>query len=147
MAEEIYRSTIKAENRRYPRVRFKLLVKFKRLKKGEVSQPEAAQAEDLGARGIAMRSAHPMRLGQLLMVTLMIPAENKRDKVSEAEPLLEKECMPVDVLSRVAWCRPYDDKEYMLGVEFLDPDPHHRSRLKAFLVDFNLDQPNSALYM
>jgi hypothetical protein len=148
MSREVFRGSTKAENRRYPRMRLKLPVQYKRLKKGEVSGPQASRAEDLGARGIAMRSDHPMRLGQLLMLTLYLPPEKQRNLVKEgAETALsEKECEPVDVLSRVAWCAPFNEKEYMLGVEFLDPDPQHRSRLKEFLVEFDLDKPDSSLY-
>lgn len=146
MKEEIYRGIIKAENRRHPRVKLKLTVRYKRLKKGEVTGPHAGQAEDFGARGIAMRSMHPMRLGQLLMLTIYLPAESERRLEKEERQAREENTLPVDILSRVAWCAPYDDKEYMLGVEFLDPDPAHRSRLKAFLIEYNLDQPDSALY-
>jgi c-di-GMP-binding flagellar brake protein YcgR len=146
MSQEVYRSYIRAENRRYPRIRLKLWVQYKRLKKGEESGMHESLAEDLGARGMAMRSDHPMRLGQLLMLTLFLPPEGRREDADQEPVFDERDCVPVDILSRVAWCKPFNDQEYMLGVEFMDPDPSHRSRLKSFLVDYNLDQPNSALY-
>jgi c-di-GMP-binding flagellar brake protein YcgR len=146
MAENVYRSQVGAENRKYPRVKLKLWVKYKRLKKGEVSSPNETLAEDFGTQGIAMRSKTPMRMGQLLMLTLYLPPEPKRSLEAEPAAVPEKDCVPVDILSRVAWCAPRSEDEYMLGVQFLDPDPGHRNRLKSFLVDFNLDRPDSALY-
>jgi len=142
-----YRGSVGAENRRYPRVRLKLWVKYKRLRKGEVTGPHESRAEDLGARGLAMRSAYPMKLGQLLMLTLYLPPENKRPVAGdEVGAFTEAECLPVDILARVVWCAPRDEKEFMLGIQFLDPDPGHRSRLKSLLIEYNLDQPDSALY-
>ncbi len=144
---EFFTGQAGAENRRYPRLKLKLWVHYRPLKQGEsAAGPLESLAEDVGARGTAVRSSHAMRIGQLLMVTLYLPPENKRGEADTLPIFAEKDCLPVDILSRVVWCRAKDEHEFLLGIQFLDPDPSHRRRLKDFLVDYNLDKPESALY-
>jgi c-di-GMP-binding flagellar brake protein YcgR len=146
MAHEEFRAQTHAENRRYPRLNFKLWVHFRCLSKGEVSEPLESLAEDLGTQGMAMRSDHPLRVGQLLRTTLYVPPESRRKSAEETPIYEETDCLPVEILARVVWCNPLESGEYMLGIQFLDPNPAHRNRLKSFLVDYELDDPNSALY-
>lgn len=144
---DFFKGETRAENRRHPRVQMKLWIHYRELTKGELSHPGESLAEDLGTQGMAMRSDHPMRAGQLLRITLFLPPEEKRRGVQDMEVYTEEECLPVDILSRVVWCQETDQHEYILGVQFLDPEPRHRNRLKEFLIDYNLDKPDSALYI
>ncbi len=145
MYARVYKGKTYAEHRRFPRMKFKLWVHFKCLERGGSSLSLESLAEDLGAGGMAMRSDHQLKGGQLLMLTLFLPPEDKRVDGEEMLIYSEKECMPVDVLARVAWCEPRAE-EFMLGLQFLDLDQANRTKLKAFLVDYNLDRPDSALY-
>jgi c-di-GMP-binding flagellar brake protein YcgR len=144
--QDVYKAETNAENRRFPRLQLKLWVHYQLLRQGEVSTQQESLAQDLGARGMAIRSDHAVRVGQLLKTTLYLPPEDNRRRPDKLPIYSEKESLPVDILARVVWCQRAENQEYMLGIEFLDPEPAHRSRLKAFLIDYKLDQPDSALY-
>lgn len=144
--QEEFKGQTRAENRRHPRVQLKLWVHYRLMRQGTVSAPLESLAEDLGTRGTAIRSDHPERVGQLLVVTLYLPLEQKRKSPAETPVYSEDESLPVEILSRVVWCKQLETREYMLGIEFLDPKPGHRNRLKSFLIDYNLDQPDTTLY-
>jgi len=47
----------------------------------------------------------------------------------------------------VAWCGGKGKKQHQLGLQFLDLNREHRKVLKAFLVEYGLDHPNSNLYI
>ncbi len=140
-----YKGQTRAEHRRYPRIQMKLWVHFKCLDKGTISQDLESLAEDLGAGGMAMRSDRKLQMGQLLMLTLYLPPEGKRES-SDTLIYSEKDSVPISILSRVVWCSAAADQEYLLGVQFLDLDRQDRKSLKAFLVDYDLDKPDSKLY-
>ena len=53
--------------------------------------------------------------------------------------------MGVDILARVAWCRPQGPNDYLVGVQFLDLDGNSRDVLKKFLIDFRLYQSDKPL--
>ena len=145
--EDVYKAKTHAENRRFPRIQLKLWVHYQLLHQGNFSEPQESIARDLGARGMAIRSDHPLRIGQLLQTTLYLPLEENRCRPDKTPIYSENESLPVDIFSRVVWCQPAENQEYMLGIEFLDPKPSHRDRLKTFLIDYKLDQPDSALYI
>jgi c-di-GMP-binding flagellar brake protein YcgR len=140
-----YTGQTRAENRRYPRIQIKLWVHFKCLDKGERDVDLESLAEDLGAGGMAMRSDRDLKPGQRLKLTLYLPPVGKRE--SGATLIYsEKESLPVSILSRVVWCAATADREFMAGVQFLELESKDRTTLKTFLVDYNLDQPDSNLY-
>jgi c-di-GMP-binding flagellar brake protein YcgR len=140
-----FKGQTQAENRRYPRIHLKLWVHFKCLDKGVSALDLESLAEDLGAGGMAMRSDRDLKPGQLLMLTLYLPPASKRESV-ETLIYSEKESLPVAVLSRVVWSAAAADGEFLVGVQFLDLEAKDRRTLKTFLVDYNLDQPDSKLY-
>lgn len=142
---EIHRGETQAEHRRYPRLRLKLWVHYQCLERGTVSHRLESLAEDLGAGGLAMRSDRALGSGQLVLATLFLPPAELRAGEENTPIVEEKDCVPIPVLCRVVWSAPRED-QYMNGLQFLDLQPQHRKLLKAFLVDFDLDQPESDLY-
>jgi hypothetical protein len=138
-----------AENRRFPRIRLKLTVHYRKLKQGVLSAPEATHALDFGAQGMAMRGPQAMRIGQLLLATLLVPPREKRKTGPEETDLTcsSEECIPIQILSRVAWCQPQGGNNFLLGIKFLDLKPEHQHLFREFLVEFNLDRPDSAHYL
>ncbi len=141
---ETFRGETRAENRRFPRQKLKLWVHFIRLKENqEKSGKLESLTEDLGAGGIAMRSDHKLENGEVLALTLFLPPEDKRTDPDHDLIYSEEECLPVDIQARVRWCAPREDLEYILGVEFLQVRGEHRERLKTFLVNYNLAEPET----
>lgn len=136
------------EARRYPRIPLKMKLKYRILIRGEKARFEVSHglADDLGAKGLAMSSLHPLESGQLLTLTLFLPPEAKRRELVDASVFREEDCDHISVLARVAWSKPRGEGRYAVGVEFLDLEPSDRKVLKRFLVDFELDDMNSPLY-
>ena len=143
MEPKVFQGRTQAERRKYPRIPLKMWVHFQCLKEGDASPASLESlAEDLGAGGLAMRSDLHLEQGQMLMVTLYLPPAAKRAQPDDTLIYAEGECLTAVVLSRVIWCRPLKDKEFMVGVKFLDLDGESRRSLKDFLKDYQLDQPN-----
>ncbi len=132
----VYEGKTKAERRRFERRAIHLKLRFQCLDKDHVSGVHNDLAEDLGAGGLAMVSSQELQTGQLLMLTLLLPGK-------EGTPAGSSE---VNVLSRVAWSKPAHQGGYLMGIQFLDLEPAERQLLKSFLVEFELDQPDSAMY-
>lgn len=136
---EVYQGKTNAERRRFERKEMSLNLQFRCLAKDNISDIKSDLAEDLGAGGLAMRSDKELNIDQLLMVTITLPVdENDRKKVEEQSE--------VSVLSRVAWTKPAKDSGYIIGIQFLDLEPTERQILKSFLVEYQLDRPDSSLY-
>ncbi len=144
---EFFNAETRAEHRRYPRTLIKLRVHYKCLQKGDVSRALDSLAEDLGAGGMAMRMGQKLEPGQLLMVAVFLPKTDKRAEIIDTPVFLEKDCITVSILSRVVWCTMKKDHEYIAGIEFWDLNREHRKQFKDFLIDFNLDKPDSDLYL
>ncbi len=143
----LFRAETNVEHRKSPRKQFKLRIHFKCLQKGDVSRALDSLAEDLGAGGMAMNIGHEIEGNQLLMITLFLPKVEHRNEIIDKPVFLEKECDSVAILSRVVWCAKRRDNEYIAGVEFLDLKREHRNIFKKFLIDFDLDKPDSKLYL
>lgn len=135
-----YQGETRAERRRYVRKSMNLKVQFRFMERDLVSNPQTDSLEDLGAGGLAMVTKQSLRQGQLLMISLQLPSgdEHYHEVLSGASR--------VSILSRVAWVKPNQDGSYTVGVQFLDLEPGERQLLKAFLVEYELDQPDSELY-
>ncbi len=148
MNEKTYKGKVSAERRRHPRILLKLWVHFTARIHGELARSCSSESlsEDLGTTGLAMRSDQELAAGQTLTLTLFLPPKEKRTDASKTLIYPEDECLPTTIRSRVAWCRALPDQEYILGIEFLDLSPPDRIHLKSFLVDYKLDDPDSALY-
>ena len=148
MDEKIYKGKASAERRHYPRIPLKFWVHFTARIQGELAHSCSSESlsEDFGTAGLAMRSDHALASGQTLTLTLFLPHKKKNTDLSKILIYPEEECLPVTIRSRVAWCRTLPDQEYLLGIQFLDLAPPDRSRLKFFLVDYKLDDPDSDLY-
>jgi c-di-GMP-binding flagellar brake protein YcgR len=141
-----FKGETQAERRRYKRKPIKLHVHYQCLDKGVVSEPQRDLAEDLGAGGLMMRSQRPLEKDQVLMLVLLLPPVEKRQKGVATDEYIEEESLAVEILCRVAWATSSQDGGYLIGVQFLDLDQNNRKWLKEFLVDFKLDQPDSFLY-
>ncbi|MCD4813781.1 PilZ domain-containing protein [bacterium] len=144
MASEAFKAEANAERRRFTRMPIKIQVRFRCLDRGNISEPQADLAEDLGAGGLMMHSEQNLPLNQNLMVIIYLPPTEKR--FTDPKDVPEEECLEVEVLSRVAWSAAAPQGGFMIGIQFLDLDQNNRKWLKEFLVDFKLDQPDSSLY-
>jgi c-di-GMP-binding flagellar brake protein YcgR len=142
---EPFSAEARAEHRRFPRMSIKLQVRYKRLKQGDISPAAGSMGEDVGAGGMAMRCSQELPAGQLLMLSIYLPPENLQTQAG-GESVPEQACTPIAVLARVAWTSQKNSGEFLTGVQFLDLNRNHRKLLKAFLVNFHLDQPDSFLY-
>jgi hypothetical protein len=142
-----FKGSTQAEHRRFPRAKIKLWVHFKLLDQENSQTDLESMSEDFGAGGIAMRSDHDLEPGQHLMLMIYLPKKEYRVP-SDLDMLIfpEEECLPVTVLSRVVWVKELEDHEFIMGVKFLAPDQQQLKLLKEFLVDFNLDNPDSKLF-
>jgi c-di-GMP-binding flagellar brake protein YcgR len=135
-----------AERRRFPRKPMKLRVTYQCLAKDRVSPKASHLAEDLGSGGLAMRSHEALPKGQIVMVTLFIPREERRaGSETEVPDYSEAECVGVNILARVARCSPVGLGNYQVGVQFLDSDGQSRERLKKFLINYRLYQADSPM--
>ncbi len=146
---KILKGEMVVEARRYPRIPLKMKIKYRILIHGQKARFEFSHslADDLGAKGLAMSSQYPLESGQLLTLTLFLPPQSKRRELVDASVFKEEECDQISVLARVAWSKPRDKGRHAVGVEFLDLEPSDRKTLKRFLVDFELDDMNSPLYI
>lgn len=134
------------ERRGHPRKPLKLWTRYQCLQKYRDHSYEGI-AEDIGAGGLAMRSDLQLNMGELLMLTLFLPPADKRVLPDTVFQYAKPEGLPAAILSRVAWCIPARETDYVLGVQFLDMDRENRRRLKSFLVEYRLDRPDSSLYV
>ncbi len=148
MFKRRFKGEVIVEARRHPRIPLKIKLKYRILIQGETARLEVSHslADDFGARGLAMRSSHVLKKGQLLTINLFIPPEEKRDEIKSPSQLKEEECIAINILARVAWFKTVGGDKYQVGVEFLDLEPKDRTILKHFLADYKLDDMNSPLY-
>lgn len=146
MPEEVFHGETGAERRRYARRPIKLKVTYRCLERDRVSGVRSDLAEDMGAGGLLLRAHQPLKPDQVLMLTLFIPPQERRQAAADNLMCSDEECQQVEILSRVAWSASAPGNGFLAGVQFLDLDQSHRRWLKEFLVEFQLDQPNSPLY-
>ncbi len=140
MAETTSRKT-GSERRRYSRRRLKIFVHYVFFEKGKVFRALESQTLDIGAGGAAILGDRPLKRGQKLMITLFLPAPAKGRRGESTLVSLGDPCLQVAILSQVAWCGRRDGREFVVGIEFMEPAHTHRKRLLAFCADFGLDQP------
>ncbi len=144
MSAEDYRGEVVAENRQYPRKKLRLAVHYHCIDDEKACLVETA-SENISFGGIALRGEKMMITGQLLMVTLFIPSEKMRKQLNDREVCREKDCTPVNALSRVAWCQPGQSGFYGMGLQFLHLVVEDRRKMEDFAQDFQLlsgDDPN-----
>ncbi len=148
MIEHLFQGETAAEARRFPRIPLRMNLQYRVLVKGEAPTFHSSRslAEDLGAKGLAMRSRHELAPGQLLTVVLFLPPEEKRRDLIDASIYPEAECQKVNILARAAWCKAVGEGRFMVGVEFLDLEPQDRQELKRFLADYELVDMDSPLF-
>jgi c-di-GMP-binding flagellar brake protein YcgR len=133
------------ERRRYKRVLIKMAIRYKSIKKGEVSKTIKSHSDDFSAGGLAMHTNQKMRRGQMLMLNLFIPVSGKMSKNDEVQDYTKSSCQTAGILARVAHCTKVKEN-YSLGIQFLDLEKNHRKFLKTFLVKTKLLKPGVRLY-
>lgn len=135
-----------AERRRYPRLPMTLSIQFMLVKREKLSQAFETISADMGVEGLAMSCEKKLDIEQQLLLTLLVP-ENASSKLKQFsnQVCAEKGCIPVAVLSRVAWCRHQSGKKYVVGVQFLEVTETGREILKTFFLDYKLDYSKSPL--
>lgn len=146
MPGEVFNGETGAERRRYARRPIRLKVVYRCLERDRVSAVRSDLVEDVGAGGLLLRAHQPLKPDQVLMLTLFIPPPERRQAAGDTQLCPDEECQQVEILCRVAWSAPTPGNGFLAGVQFLDLEQSHRRWLKEFLVEFQLDQPNSPLY-
>lgn len=140
---ESFTAKVKVENRRFPRVRFKLGIHYAEVQKGELPKPLQSLAEDVGVGGMAMYSNKKLTKGQLLTVNIYLPPAEKYINTSEIPVYLKEECEPVTLFARVVWCHQDKKHGFRAGIKFFDVDKKNAKQFKHFLVEYELDEPIS----
>ncbi|MBN1595766.1 PilZ domain-containing protein [candidate division FCPU426 bacterium] len=130
-----------AERRRHPRLPLKMLVHYLPLEKTSAEMRQESQTLNIGIGGIAMRSDRELAVNEYIVVDLFIPPENKRDTMNFMAVCPEAECHSITVQSRVAWCSPFVEKKYIIGVEFIDMAAADLHYLQAFLQEYKIPDP------
>jgi hypothetical protein len=136
---------VTVERRQYPRRVLVLEAKCLCLKPGLLGEPLAQKTLNLGTRGACLSGDRALDRGLMLMLTLYLPPAAKRNTLQPGEICPAAECQTAALLSRVVWCQAWKG-QYRYGVQFLDLERDQRSRFKAFLVDLELDRPDSPWY-
>ncbi|MCD4813596.1 PilZ domain-containing protein [bacterium] len=134
------------DRRQYRRVPLNMTVKYKSVKKGEISKDWQSTSQDFSAGGLSMFCALKLRRGQLMMINLYVPKGRKKIDVRRPVNLLSTQSSQTAILSRVAYCKTTGRDRYQLGVEFLDLDKENRKLLKKFLIQSDLLKSSSRMY-
>lgn len=134
------------EKRRFPRETLKVWVHYKTFKNGKISDPLESLTDNISAGGLGLRSDKEINPGQMIMVTLYLPPEESRKEAQDTMIFEESMCVPVSVLSKVAWCQTASDNEYRFGVQFLEMDDYSRSVLKMYLEHYHLYSTDSPVF-
>lgn len=132
---------VRAENRKYPRIHFKLKVHFSPVEKGELPKPIRGKAEDMAAGGMAMQCLDYVEPGRYMTLNLYVPSVENLSVSEGTHDFSVKDCIPVTILSKVVWCRAMEPEGYRIGIQFCDIDQTKRKLLKHFLVEYELDEP------
>jgi hypothetical protein len=141
-----YKGETSAERRRYPRLPLTLSIQFMIVNREKLSQAFETLSADMGVEGLAMTCDKKLELEQKLLLTLLVP-ENASSKLRQfdGQVCAETGCIPVAVLSRVAWCQHQSGRKYVVGVQFLEVTETGREILKTFFLDYKLDYSKSSL--
>lgn len=141
-----YTGETSAERRRYPRLPLTLSIQFMLVNREKLSPAFETLSADMGVEGLAMTCEKKLELEQKVLLTLLVP-ENASSKLRQFDGQVgtEKGCIPVALLSRVAWCQNQGGKKYRVGVQFLEITETGRDILKAFFFDYKLDYSKSSL--
>ncbi|MEW6516194.1 MAG: PilZ domain-containing protein [candidate division FCPU426 bacterium] len=141
-----YSGETSAERRRYPRIPLTLSIQFMLVNREKLSPAFETVSADLGVEGLAMTCEKKLEAEQKVLLTLLVP-ENASNKLRQFDDQVcdDKGCIPVAVLSRVAWCQHRNGKKYLVGVQFLEITETGRDILKTFFVDYKLDYSKSSL--
>lgn len=126
-----------AENRRYPRKKMKLLVHYHCVNDDATCAVETL-SDNIGFGGLALWGEEKMSVGQLLMMTIYIPPEKNTTNQEQLEMITDDTCTPINVLSRVAWCRDENKQAVTMGAQFLHLIVDDRKKMEAFAENFNL---------
>lgn len=141
-----YTGQTSAERRRYPRLPLTLSIQFMVVNREKLSQAFETLSADMGVEGLAMTCEKKLEPEQKLLLTLLVP-ENASSKLRQFDGQVgvEKGCIPVALLSRVAWCQHEGTKKFRVGVQFLEITETGRDILKTFFLDYKLDYSKSSL--
>jgi|GEM_PF-4295701 len=133
-AKDSYHGEVIAERRRFPRFPLKLQVTYRIASQ----EPVTTSSENIGLGGLAVLSDQPVEVGQRLTLSLYLP-RIASDMVAKIL-CEEKDSRPVDFEARVVWSTRFGTRT-MFGAEFTQiPDPG-RQLLRAFLEEYEMDQP------
>ncbi len=140
--EKQYHADTFMERRKHPRLPVKIDVHFHALGSLEEFAVQKSESLNIGAGGVALRSAIKVEAGKKMMLTLFIPPEHKRAQLGHMARCPEEECMEINIQAKVVWVSPFLGDKYLLGVQFLQISQDDQAYLKTFLEDYKLPEPN-----
>ncbi|MCD4814244.1 PilZ domain-containing protein [bacterium] len=132
---------VKVENRKYPRINFKLAVHYAPVEKGAIPKPVKSNAEDMGAGGMAMQSREFIEPGNYVTLNLYLPSFENLQFLDKFSDFPVNDCIAITILSKIVWCRKMKAEGYLVGIQFCDIDPQKKKLLKHFLVEYEMDEP------
>ncbi|MBN1595535.1 PilZ domain-containing protein [candidate division FCPU426 bacterium] len=128
------------ERRKYPRLPLKLAVNY--LISDQASTRSffsQSITRDLGIGGMALVVEEKIETGQMITVQIGLPEpETAFIWAVSRQPMHISRT--VTLTSRVIWRQPYEEKKYIIGVQFLDLELLDAQNLKKFLEDFKLQE-------
>jgi c-di-GMP-binding flagellar brake protein YcgR len=134
------------EKRKCARREFKLWVHYKVIHNGKISDKLESLTQDLSAGGVGLKADHELQPGQMMMITLYLPPENKRFSLEETLITDEANCLPISILSRIAWCKEEQEKEFRFGAQFIELDEISRELLGKYFEHYQLQTKGSLIF-
>jgi c-di-GMP-binding flagellar brake protein YcgR len=128
-----------AERRKFARYSLKLRVNYTAAEQATQHESHSKSiTKDLGLGGIALVVHEELEIGKEIQVKIDLPSiqdlfsgDDENESLSAAEKT-------VNLLSKVAWCRPYEEGTFLIGVQFLDLEHEDVVLLKDFLEEYKL---------
>ncbi len=127
-----------AERRKYPRHPINIPVRCQFDPLAPEDETEESLSENLGIGGMAIRADQPLEQDRRILVMLYLPANLLRKPGAEASDETEDEFISIVVASRVAWCAPFVDGKFTIGIEFIHLEPDDQECFQAFLREYQL---------
>ncbi|MCK5241422.1 PilZ domain-containing protein [bacterium] len=145
MDDCIFTADTFVERRRHPRIPLKIIVNYRKVAESGNSNYKKSQSLNLGIGGIVIRSDQEMPVGELIVVELFLPPEDKRQNLAFLATCPEMECRKVSIQSKIAWSSFFEDEKYIFGVEFLNMSNEDSEYLKSFMEEYKIPESKAAV--
>lgn len=120
----------RAENRKHPRVKTHITVRYRNLREGAGAPGESSLTADMSRGGIRFRAEEFISMACRLILELDIPICSK----------------PIKAISRVAWIRKADSgNEYEIGNQFLEMSKKDQDLISEYVGSITHPQGSSSI--